>query len=95
MSTAASSLDLDTFCARYLAAWNDHDPGAMGDLITEDIVWEDPALPGPARGVAAVQEFMRGSWVGLSRSALRRDRLPAPHRARAIRSPGDGGCAGR
>ena len=26
MSTAASSLDLDTFCARYLAAWNDHDP---------------------------------------------------------------------
>ncbi|HEX6619773.1 MAG TPA: ester cyclase [Solirubrobacteraceae bacterium] len=77
MSTAASALDLDTFCARYLAAWNDHDPGAMGDLITEDIVWEDPALPGPARGVAAVQEFMRGSWVAFP--DLRFDETDSPH----------------
>src|SRR3954451_21575048 len=78
MSAAASSLDLDTFCARYLAAWNDHDPGAMGDLITDDIVWEDPALPGPARGVAEVQEFMRGSWVAFP--DLRFDETDAPHR---------------
>ena len=80
MSTAASSLDLDTFCARYLAAWNDHDPGAMAELVTEDIVWEDPALPGPARGVAAVQEFMRGSWVGFPDLRFDETDSPASHR---------------
>jgi steroid delta-isomerase-like uncharacterized protein len=34
----------------------------MAELITEDIVWADPALPEPARGVPAVQEFMRVSF---------------------------------
>ena len=50
----------------------------MAELLTDDIVWEDPALPGPARGVAAVQEFMRGSWVGFP--DLRFDETDAPHR---------------
>ena len=50
----------------------------MAELLTPDIVWEDPALPGPARGVAAVQEFMRGSWVGFP--DLRFDETDSPHR---------------
>ena len=52
----------------------------MADLITEDIVWEDPALPGPARGVAAVQEFMRGSWVGFPDLRFDETDYAAPHR---------------
>ena len=74
---SASSIDLPAFCARYLAAWNDHDPPAMAALLTDDIVWEDPALPAPARGVAAVQAFMRGSWVGFP--DLRFDATDTPH----------------
>lgn len=70
--------DLADFCARYLAAWNDRDPAAMAALVTDDIVWEDPALPGPARGIAAVQEFMRGSWRGFP--DLRFDETDEPHR---------------
>jgi predicted ester cyclase len=31
-------------------------------LLTEDVIWADPALPEPARGIAAVQEFMRASF---------------------------------
>ncbi len=31
----------------------------MAELLTEDVVWIDPALPEPARGIPAVQEFMR------------------------------------
>ena len=77
MSTSASTVDLTAFCARYLAAWNDHDAGAMADLVTPDIVWEDPALPAPARGIAAVQDFMRGSWVGFP--GLRFDETDSPH----------------
>jgi len=79
LSTAAAlPADLGAFCARYLAAWNDHDADAMADLLTDDIVWEDPALPGPARGVPAVQAFMREAWVGFP--DLRFDEPDAPHR---------------
>ena len=56
-----AATDLREFVGRYLAAWNDRDTDAMAQLITPDIVWEDPALPEPARGVASVQEFMRAS----------------------------------
>jgi steroid delta-isomerase-like uncharacterized protein len=54
-------VQLRSFVERYLAAWNGCDTDAMAQLITEDIVWADPALPEPARGVPAVQEFMRAS----------------------------------
>ena len=78
MSTAApSDLDVVQFCARYLAAWNGHDATAMRDLVTDDVVWEDPALPEPARGPAAVQEFMREAWVAFP--DLRFDESDDPH----------------
>lgn len=34
----------------------------MAELLTDDIVWADPALPQPARGIPAVQDFMRVSF---------------------------------
>src|SRR3954453_19028540 len=60
MATDPSTLA--AFCERYLAAWNGRDADAMAPLITEDIVWHDPAMPAPARGIPAVQECMRMSW---------------------------------
>ncbi|HTZ86849.1 MAG TPA: ester cyclase [Solirubrobacteraceae bacterium] len=64
LSTPASALPLDMgqFTARYAAAWNECDTHAMAELVTEDVVWADPALPQPARGVGEVQEFMRTSF---------------------------------
>lgn len=59
---AAVTSELRSFADRYAAAWNGCDTAAMADLVTEDIVWEDPALPEPARGIAEVQEFMRVSF---------------------------------
>jgi steroid delta-isomerase-like uncharacterized protein len=76
-TTEAASLDLAQFCARYLAAWNGHDATTVADLVTDDIVWEDPALPAPARGVPAVQEFMRTAWVTFP--DLRFDETDDPH----------------
>jgi steroid delta-isomerase-like uncharacterized protein len=35
----------------------------MAGLLTEDIVWIDPALPDAARGIAAVQDFMRMNFT--------------------------------
>ena len=55
------SVELRSFVERYLAAWNGCDTDGMAQLITEDIVWADPALPEPARGVQAVQDFMCGA----------------------------------
>jgi steroid delta-isomerase-like uncharacterized protein len=49
------------FAARYAAAWNSADAATLAALLTEDIVWSDPALPQPARGIAAVQQFMLAS----------------------------------
>ena len=53
---------LHGFVERYTAAWNGCDTDAMAELVTEDIVWADPALPAPARGIPAVQQFMRTSF---------------------------------
>jgi steroid delta-isomerase-like uncharacterized protein len=60
--TAGVAPELREFVKRYEAAWNGCDTSAMARLITEDIVWEDPALPAPARGIPEVQEFMRSSF---------------------------------
>lgn len=62
MTVAADQLDLLSFTRRYSDAWNACDADAIAELVTEDIVWADPALPQPARGVGAVQEFMRASF---------------------------------
>jgi len=56
-----SAAELRGFIERYIAAWNGFDADAIAQLITEDVTWADPALLEPARGVAAVQEFMRTS----------------------------------
>jgi len=60
-STPDVSFEPREFVERYVAAWNGCDTDAMAQLITDDIVWADPALPGPARGIPAVREFMRTS----------------------------------
>jgi steroid delta-isomerase-like uncharacterized protein len=79
MSIDATAVpDLDSFCASYLRAWNDHDAAPIADLVTDDVVWEDPALAVPARGPAAVQEFMRAAWRGFP--DLRFDETDHPHR---------------
>jgi steroid delta-isomerase-like uncharacterized protein len=66
MAISTSQPEVDSqmreFVERYMAAWNGCDTDAMAQLVTEDIVWADPALPEPARGIGAVQEFMRTSF---------------------------------
>jgi ketosteroid isomerase-like protein len=39
------------FAERYVEAWNSHDSAQIEPLVTPDVVWLDPALPEPARGV--------------------------------------------
>jgi steroid delta-isomerase-like uncharacterized protein len=64
LSTSGPGVDsqMRAFVESYVAAWNSCDTGAMAQLITEDIVWADPALAEPARGIGEVQEFMRTSF---------------------------------
>jgi steroid delta-isomerase-like uncharacterized protein len=59
---ATDTSTLAAFTERYSAAWNGRDADLMAPLLTDDIVWHDPALPAPAHGIPAVQEFMRTSW---------------------------------
>lgn len=60
MSTANQQLDptfVEAWGARFRDAWNDHGPEAIVALCTEDIVWNDAALPGPAHGRQKVLDF--------------------------------------
>jgi steroid delta-isomerase-like uncharacterized protein len=42
---------------RYTATWNSHDPAEVAAFMAEDVVFEDPALPAPARGRDEVAAF--------------------------------------
>jgi steroid delta-isomerase-like uncharacterized protein len=61
MPAADTEVDVRAFADRYVAAWNTADEAAIAELVTADVVWADPALPEPLRGVAEVQVFMRAS----------------------------------
>lgn len=52
---------LREFADRYLDAWNSHDPDRVAACAAEDVVWEDPALPEPARGRDEVAAFVHMS----------------------------------
>ena len=60
--SAAIGEDLRAFTRAYVEAWNACDTDAMAGLVTDDVIWADPALAAPARGVAELQEFMRASF---------------------------------
>jgi steroid delta-isomerase-like uncharacterized protein len=51
------------FAERYVEAWNSHDAHRIEPLVIRDVVWLDPALPEPARGVEEVKDHMRSAWV--------------------------------
>jgi steroid delta-isomerase-like uncharacterized protein len=74
--SGTSTDELVEFTRRYLAAWNDHDAAAMAPLLTEDIAWHDPALPAPAQGVGAVQDFMRAAWRAFPDLSFREPERP-------------------
>ena len=46
----------------YGEAWNRYDADLIEAVVAPNVVWLDPALPEPARGVEEVKEFMRAGW---------------------------------
>ena len=44
-------------------AWNDHDPDAILDHLTEDVVWMEPTLDAPIRGKEAVTAHLRDTFT--------------------------------
>jgi steroid delta-isomerase-like uncharacterized protein len=53
---------VDSFIARWADGWNGHDAEALVALCAEDVIWDDPAMPAPERGRAAVREYLLGAW---------------------------------
>jgi steroid delta-isomerase-like uncharacterized protein len=51
------------FCRRYTEAWNSHEADRLLELLTDDIVWEDPSLPEKAaRGHDGVRAWLESTW---------------------------------
>jgi steroid delta-isomerase-like uncharacterized protein len=49
--------------SREFEAWNSHDPGRVLATVTDDILWEDPSMPGGrVRGKQAVREWGESLW---------------------------------
>jgi steroid delta-isomerase-like uncharacterized protein len=53
---------VDSFVRRWADGWNRHDADALVGLCAEDVIWDDPAMPAPERGRAAVREYLLGAW---------------------------------
>ena len=63
--TTAQTIDtawVEEFEERWLAAWNGHEPDALLDLMTDDIVYDDSGWPETMRGKADVREFLEYTW---------------------------------
>lgn len=86
--SGAERIDRDAlreFTRRYLEAWNSHDPWAVAACASEDVLWDSPALPEPARtrsGVASlvaatVAAFPDYEFSQPAPNAIAEDRLTA------------------
>jgi steroid delta-isomerase-like uncharacterized protein len=53
---------LEDWAARYLTAWNAHDVEAILAMCTEDVVWDDPALPETYHGHEGVRRFIAATF---------------------------------
>jgi steroid delta-isomerase-like uncharacterized protein len=53
---------LEDWRARYVAAWITHDVEAIVSACTEDVVWDDPALPGTYHGHEGVRKFITATF---------------------------------
>jgi steroid delta-isomerase-like uncharacterized protein len=47
---------------RWLDAWNRHDADALAELVTEDVVYDDPAWPETLHGREGVRTFAEFCW---------------------------------
>lgn len=57
---AATAIAADTelaVIARTVENWNSHDIDGVLDCMTEDVYWDDPAMPSPARNKAEVRRW--------------------------------------
>ena len=88
---------LDDWRARYLAAWITHDVEGIVSACTEDVVWDDPALPETYHGHPGVRKFITATFrcfrICASRSSGRstsptRPKVLVPYRLTAtMRGP--------
>lgn len=51
------------WAARFVDAWNSHDPEQLLGLTADDVVWEDPFIVGGIlRGKAALRDWLASLW---------------------------------
>jgi steroid delta-isomerase-like uncharacterized protein len=53
---------LEDWRSRYLAAWLAHDVEGIVAMCTEDVIWDDPALPETYHGHEGVRRFIAATF---------------------------------
>ena len=49
--------DIEKLVEDLVSAWNEQDLSKILACMTEDVIWDDPALPSPAEGKEEVKQF--------------------------------------
>jgi steroid delta-isomerase-like uncharacterized protein len=62
MEAVSDRAAIDAWSRRWFAAWDARDPDAIAGLCSPDVVWHDPALPGPAHGPDGVRDFTAATF---------------------------------
>jgi steroid delta-isomerase-like uncharacterized protein len=52
------------FAARWVDAWNSHEPDRILELCTDDVAFHDPALEAELHGTEAVRHFLEETFRG-------------------------------
>jgi predicted ester cyclase len=60
--TAVDPAFLEDWRSRYLAGWLAHDIPAILEMVADDVVWDDPALPKTFYGREAVRHFLEATF---------------------------------
>ena len=65
-SPAVGEAAASDILARWYEAWNAHAAEAISALMTDDVIYEDPAAPTPVmHGPAAVEQHARRAFAGI------------------------------
>jgi steroid delta-isomerase-like uncharacterized protein len=68
---------LEDFIGRWQKAWNSHQPDRLLELMTEDIVYDDPSWPTTMRGHDDVRAFLDYAWRAFP--DMRFEKLDGPY----------------
>ena len=77
-ATPLSDAFANSWCERFIDAWNSHDPDRLAELACEDVRWENPFIypAGALRGRDELRAWLASIWRAVPDLEFRLDCAP-------------------